>query len=219
MVAMSRKTLISSLSFALLATLGVSSFFYVRDLRARRVEREGHTVVEAVRQVARLTTVEMEVSSFQLRRDSRNLLGFIPIKCERTVAIIFRGKVAAGFDLEDKAALTIEVVNAPAGRKVMVELPQPQLLYTDAPPPHVVVADGSVCNQWDPSDYEKLTAEARSAAQAEALQKGILAKAEQHARELVQAVAGSLGFAVEVRTRPATPARDLVDSLSIRSRD
>ena len=216
---MSRKALISTLALALVAGLGVSSFFYLRELRARRVEREGYTVVEAVRQVARLTTVEMNVSSFQLRRDSRNLLGFIPIKCEKTVALIFRGKVAAGFDLEDRDALTINVVNAPTGRKVVVELPPPQLLYTDAPPPHVVVADGSVCNQWDPSDYEKLTAEARSAAQAEALQKGILAKAEQHARDLVQAVAGSLGFAVEVRTRVPTTAQDLVNSLSIRGRD
>ena len=143
----------------------------------------------------------MNVSSFQLRRDSKNLLGFIPIKCEKTVAILYRGRVAAGFDLKDPAAVSVTVTNAPDGRKVLVELPAPQLLYTDAPPPHVVVADGSICNQWGPADYEKLHAEARTAAETEALQKGILGRAEQHARELVQAIGGSLGYATEVRTR------------------
>jgi hypothetical protein len=212
---MRRKALILSAA-ALFAGLGVSLFFYLRTLRDRRVEQEGATVVEAVRQVARLTTVEMNVSSFQLRRDSKNLLGFIPIKCEKTVAIIYRGKVAAGFDLEERDALAVSVIRSPAGRKVVVELPPPQLLYTDAPPPHVVVADGSVCNQFEPEDYEKLHADARAAAQAEALQKGILAKAEQHARDLVQAVAGSLGYEVEVktRTRPRTLIRAFSESVS-----
>jgi hypothetical protein len=213
---MRRKALILSASLALFAGLGVSLFFYLRTLRDRRVEQEGATVVEAVRQVARLTTVEMNVSSFQLRRDSKNLLGFIPIRCEKTVAIIYRGKVAAGFDLEERDALAVSVVRSPAGRKVVVELPPPQLLYTDAPPPHVVVADGSVCNQFEPEDYEKLHADARAAAQAEALQKGILAKAEQHAHDLVQAVAGSLGYEVEVRTRsrPRTLLRAFSESVS-----
>jgi hypothetical protein len=212
---MRRKALVSSALLAVSAGIAFSLFFYVRQLRDRRVEQDGRTVVEAVRQVARLTTVEMDVSSFQLRRDSKNLLGFIPIKCEKTVAIIFRGKVAAGFDLQARDALTVNVVTSPAGRKLLVELPAAQLLYTDAPPPHVVVADGSVCNQFEPSDYEKLNAEARAAAQAEALQKGILAQAEHHARELVEAIGSSLGYTVEVRTRTSA----LSQVLSVIRRD
>ena len=199
------------LVFALLVgsvAVGVSCFFLLRGLEDRRAERDGHTVVEAVRKVARLTTVEMDVSSFQLRRDSKNLLGFIPIKCEKTVAILYRGRVAAGFDLQERDALSVNLTTTPAGRKLLVELPAAQLLYTDAPPPHVVVADGSVCNQFEPSDYERLQIEARTAAQAEALQKGILGQAERHARELIEAIGGSLGYAVEVRTR--TPALSFI---------
>ena len=197
-----RALVVVSVLTALSVSAAVSLFFLLRDRNARRAEQDGRTVVEAVRKVTRLTTVEMDVSSFQLRRDSKDLLGFIPIKCEKTVAIIYRGKVAAGFDLQERDAVGVTIVTTPKGRKLTVDLPAPQLLYVDAPPPHVVVADGSVCNQFEPSDYEKLHAEARTAAQAEALQKGILTQAEQHARELIETVAGSLGYSTEVRVRP-----------------
>ena len=61
------------------------------------------------------------------------------------------------------------------------------------------MADGSLCNRLEAEDYRTLSAEARQALQAEAISAGILRKAEQHARELIGAVAGPLGFQVEVR--------------------
>jgi hypothetical protein len=168
-------------------------------VQGRRVERESRTAIEAIHKVARLSTVEMNVSSFQLKRDAKDLLGFIPIKCEKTVAIFYRGKVAAGFDFQPTRSLGIRVDHSNGRRKLVVDLPPPQLLYTDAPPPEVVVADGSVCNGFEPSDYEHLHVEARTALQQEALKNGILRQAELHARELVQAVATPLGFETEIR--------------------
>jgi hypothetical protein len=171
------------------------------NIQGRRIERESRTAIEAIHKVARLSTVEMNVSSFQLKRDVKNLLGFIPIKCEKTVAIFYRGKVAAGFDFQPTRSLGVRIDHdRTSGRKkLVVDLPPPQLLYTDAPPPEVVVADGSVCNHFEPSEYEHLHTEARTALQQEALKNGILRQAELHARELVQAVATPLGFEAEVR--------------------
>src|SRR5687768_15131466 len=87
------------------ALLGVAVFalglVVLRRMEGRRLESEGHTVVEAIQKVARLTTVEANVSSWQLRREARNLFGFLPIKCEKTIAIFYRGKVAAGFDFDE----------------------------------------------------------------------------------------------------------------------
>jgi hypothetical protein len=192
-----KKTALVLATFAVGAVAAAAVLFW--KSQTRRIEHESHTVMEAIQKVARFSTVEMSVSSFQLRRDARNLLGFIPIKCEKTVAIFYRGRVAAGFDLQPARSLGIRVDRAGGNRKVVVELPEPKLLYTDAPAPEVVVADGSVCNRFEPSDYEKLHAEARTALQKEALKNGILRQAELHARELVQAVAAPLGWEVEVR--------------------
>lgn len=196
-----------------LAIAGGALVTYVvwQKLEGRRVEQDSHTVVDAVRKVARLTTVEMNVSSFQSRRDSKNLLGFIPIRCEKMVAVSYRGRVAAGFDLQDGRALTVTTSVTPNGRRLRVELPPPRLLYTDAPAPEVIIADGSFCNRFEPEDYDKLHADARAAMEAEALSKGILAQAEQHARELLTAVGTALGYQVEIVAQsawePALPAR------------
>jgi hypothetical protein len=176
----------------------------LRRLEARQIARESHTVVEAIRKVARLSTVEMNVSSFQLKKDAKNLLGFIPIRCEKTVAIFYKGRVAAGFDFQEAGGMNLTTV--PGTRRLLVELPPARLLYTDAPPPEVVVADGSLCNRLEAADYQTLTAEARGALEREALNAGILRQAEAHARELVQAVTGPLGFQAEVRLRPRPPS-------------
>jgi hypothetical protein len=175
----------------------------LQRMEGRRLERESHSMVEAVRKVARLSTVEMNVSTYELRRDARNLFGFLPIKCEKTVAVFFRGKVAAGFDLTPKEALAVSVTSSGSRRRLVVDLPPPQLLYTDAPAPEVLVADGSICNRLEAADYQKLNAEARTALQKQAIDAGILGQAERHARELVNSIAAPFGFETEVRVRPA----------------
>lgn len=178
-----------------------------RTLEGRRIERESHTVVEAVRRVTKLSTVEMGLSNWHLRRDSKNLFGVIPFRCEKTVAVFYRGKIAAGFDLGMHGSLGIDVARAPGERHVRVRLPPPQILYTDTPAPELVVADGSICNKIEASDYERLHAEARAALQDEAIGAGILRRAEEHARQLVAEVVRPLGFTAEVVITDATNDR------------
>jgi hypothetical protein len=201
------------------ALLGVAviavGLLVLRRLEGQRVERESHSVVEAVKKVARLTTVEANVSSWQLRREAKNLFGILPIKCEKTIAIFFRGKVAAGFDFDPPGSLDVAFSTSPdasGARKVTVRLPRPRILYTDAPAPELVVADGSLCNRLEPSDYQKLHNEARAAVEREALNQGILQQAEAHARELVQAVTRPFGYEVEIQTTGTTLSATSTDN-------
>src|SRR5688500_607925 len=129
------------LAIAAVAVVGLRRF------EARQLAKESHTVVQAVQKVARLSTVEMNVSSFQLRKDAKNLLSYIPIRCEKTVAIFYKGKVAAGFDFQEPNGGGLKLTASGSDRRLLVELPPPRLLYVDAPPPEVVVADGSLCNR------------------------------------------------------------------------
>ncbi len=194
---MRRVALVAGLLAALIAMGGLIVW---RRLEGRRVERESHSVVEAVRKVARLATVEANVSSWQLRREAKNLFGIFPIKCEKTIAIFYRGKVAAGFDFDPPGSLNVTFSASPADRRIFIRLPPPRILYTDAPAPELVVADGSICNRLEPEDYRRLHNEARAAVEREALKQGILRQAETHARELVQAVARPFGYEAEIQT-------------------
>jgi hypothetical protein len=172
-----------------------AGFWYWRA-RERAVREESQTVVEALQRVARLSTIEMTVSDWRLRRDERNLFGFLPWPCRKTVAVFYRGKVAAGFDLSAGRGLGVSVERVT--RRVTVRLPPARLLYVDIPPPELVVADGSVCNQVTADDYARLAVEARQAIERQALGGGVLARAESHARELLAEVARPLGYQLEV---------------------
>jgi hypothetical protein len=111
--------------------------------------------------------------------------------------------VAAGFDFDAAggAALTVD----PVRRQVAVRLPAPRLLYIDVPPPELVVADGSVCNQVTAEDYGQLSREARRAIEDQAVASGILGRAEEHARSLLTEMARPLGYQVEARFDPRPP--------------
>jgi hypothetical protein len=189
-----RKRLVGAI--ALLLGGGVATFLLVEERRRDREQLESHTVTEAVRRVARLATVEMNVSNWQLRRDKKPLLGFLPIQCEKTVAVLYKGKVAAGLDLDGAA---VDIVTSPREKRVTVDVPAPRLMYVDVPPPSLVVADGSVCNRLDSPEYARIHEEARRAIEREALDGGILRRAESNARLLLEEIARPLGYTVELR--------------------
>lgn len=174
----------------MLATIAVVAY---RRYERRKRETASATAIEAVRRVTKLATVEMQLSNWHLRRDAKDLFGFIPIKCEKTVAVFYRGTVAAGFDLTAAGTL-VASVDARSPRTVNVRLPAPRVLYTDVPAPELVVADGSLCNRVGPDDYSRMHTEVRSAIERDAVTGGVLIRAEKHARELVDAVVRPLGF-------------------------
>lgn len=180
---------------ALAAGIG---FMVARWQSEKHVQRQSHSLAEAVRRVTKLATVEVNVSNWQLRTDSKELFGFLPFRCEKTVAVFYRGKVAAGFELAPEAAVGLRIRVAHPTRKVQVRLPAPRILYTDVPPPELVVADGSICNRLTPEDYKRLHIEARTAVERDAINTGLLARAESHAHALLTEVARPLGYDVEL---------------------
>jgi hypothetical protein len=187
------------IAVGLAAAAALTTFLLWQRSRERAAVHESHTVAEAVRRVTMLATVEMSLSNWQLRSDEKDLFGFIPVTCRKTVAVFYRGKVSAGFDLTPADAAAV-AVNVSAGKKQLeVRLPAPRLLYTDVPAPELVVADGSLCNKVTPDDYSRLYSDARQAIQRQALAEGILSKAEANARSLIGEVVRPLGYQVDVR--------------------
>lgn len=191
-----------------LAIAGVAALLFRRAAQQRAVA-ENHTVTEAVRRVAKLSTVEVSLSNWQMRRDAKDLFGLLPIRCEKTLAVFYRGRVAAGFDLSPARAVDVSIERSGGQRRVRVRLPPAKLLYTDVPAPEVVVADGSVCNRVTADDYTRMHNEARAAIEREALQAGVLAKAHAHARDLLAEVVRPLGYELELIGDDQPPAAAL----------
>jgi hypothetical protein len=177
-----------------LAVLGTIAAVAYRRYQRGQSATASATAIEAVRSVTKLAAVEMQLSNWHLRRDAKDLFGFIPIKCEKTVAVFYRGTVAAGFDLTAPGALTVTVGSQRGARTVNVHLPAARVLYTDVPAPELVVADGSICNRVEPDDYSRMHTDVRAAIERDAIAGGVLARAEKRARELVDAVVRPLGF-------------------------
>jgi Protein of unknown function (DUF4230) len=191
-----------------LAVLGAIAVVGYRRYQRHESETTSATAIEAVRRVTKLTTVEMQLSNWHLRRDAKDLFGFIPIKCEKTVAVFYRGTVAAGFDLTAAGALAARVDSRRGPRTVHVHLPAARILYTDVPAPELVVADGSICNRVGADDYSRMHTEVRAAIEREAIAGGVLTRAETHARELVDAVVRPLGFEAVVTVGDGLPLRE-----------
>jgi hypothetical protein len=176
--------------------------------RGRDAAETSRSIVEAVERVAKLSTVEMSISNWRLRRDSKPLLGFLPIACEKTVAVLYRGKVAAGIDLTEPGALEVSLRDDAAGRRAEVDLAAPKVLYIDVPAPELLVTDGSLCNRLEPQDYARLHEEARAAVRSDAIEAGILDRAETQARSLVAEVLRPLGYDVNVNVARGDVAAD-----------
>lgn len=164
-----------------------------------RVDEQRHSIVQAIERVTKLATVEMTVSNWHLRRDEKPLFGFIPITCEKTVAVLYRGKVAAGFDLSGPDAMKLTLVDDRGGRRAQLQLPAARLLYVDVPAPELLVTDGSLCNRMEAGDYVRLHEDAREAVRADAMAAGVLIRAEEQARALVSEVLSPLGYRLEVQ--------------------
>jgi hypothetical protein len=178
-------------------------------LRRQPAAREdSRSIVQAVERVAKLATVEMSISNWRLRRDSKPLFGFLPIACEKTVAVLYRGKVAAGIDLTLPGALDVSLVDHAPGRRAVVSLAAPQVLYLDVPAPELLVTDGSLCNRLEPDEYARLHEEARAAVRADAIEAGLLDRAEAQARALVAEVLRPLGYDVDVNVAHGDVAAD-----------
>ena len=96
-----------AVAVGLAAAAALTTFMLWQRSRERASVHESHTVAEAVRRVTMLSTVEMNLSNWQLRSDEKDLLGFIPVRCRKTVAIFYRGKVSAGFDLTTPDAAAV----------------------------------------------------------------------------------------------------------------
>jgi len=197
-----RRRLLLGLIAAVAAVLAVfSAGFLLGRWRTRRDAASAAPVVQAVRRIARLATIEMEIADVVRYEEVKTVLVFdIP----KNATLRLRGKVMGGFDL----ARGFDVEADATRRVVVVRLPAPQVLAVDDRLEWFDERSGWL-NPITPDDRTRWTQWARGALARAAKDAGILEKSAAHARDLFTDAASAFGWTAEVTVNgarvPPTP--------------
>ena len=148
-------------------------------------------VVEAMRTIAQLATVEIQVSDVVRYEEVKTIL---LLDFPKSATLRLRGRVLGGFDL---ASPDFSVVPDAGGRNVRVKLPRPRLLAIDPRFEWFDEKDGWI-NPITTEDRNRWMVWARGALGRSAKDAGLERRAAEHARRLLGAGAKALGWAAEV---------------------
>ena len=151
-------------------------------------------VVDALRKIAHLATVEAQISDVLRFEEVKTFLIF---DFPKTATIRMRGKAIAGFDLESS---DFHVRADEANRKLEIELPPPRILAID-PRLEWFDEDSGLFNPITPQDRTRWMLWARGQLARSAKNSGIEARAIEHAKELLTAAGAAFGWKVDVRTQ------------------
>lgn len=191
-----RRRLLLGLIAAIAAVLAVfAAGFFLGRWRMRREAVSSAPVVQAVRRIARLATIEMEIADVVRYEEVKTILVFdIP----KNATLRLRGKVMGGFDLAHGFD-----VEADAGRRlILVRLPAPQILAVDDRLEWFDEHSGWL-NPITPNDRTHWTQWARGALARAAKDAGLLEKSAAHARDLFTDAASAFGWTAEVTVNGA----------------
>jgi len=156
-------------------------------------------VVMAMNKIARLATVEVQVSDVVKYEEFKS---FLFMSFPKSATLRVRGSVLGGFDLQRDGVSVVAHVNA---RTVEVRLPRPSILAID-PKLEWFDEKSGLINPITPEDRTRWMAWARTSLGRIARQTGMDAKAEEQARKLLSAAAEALGWKAEVKFAAGPPA-------------
>jgi uncharacterized protein DUF4230 len=157
-------------------------------------------VVMAMNKIARLATVEVQVSDVVKYEEFKS---FLFLSFPKSATLRVRGSVLGGFDLQRDGA----VVSArPESRTVEIRMPRPSILSVD-PKLEWFDEKSGMFNPITPEDRNRWMAWARTSLARTARQSGMDARAEEQARKLLSGAAEALGWKATISFPPipATP--------------
>ena len=185
----------------LLAACALAVLLFALGFRAGKAARSGPgsaPVVSAVRRIARLATVQMEISDVLRVEEVKTILVFdVP----KNATLRLRGKVLGGFDLDRGFDVEADEVH----RVVRVRLPAPQVLSVDDRLEWFDEKSGFL-NPITPDDRTRWTTWARAALARSAKDAGLFDAASRHAGELFSDAAAAFGWTARVTVGGAAVA-------------
>ncbi|MGH9441910.1 MAG: DUF4230 domain-containing protein [Thermoanaerobaculia bacterium] len=164
-------------------------------------------VVMAIRKIARLATVEVQVSDVVRYEEFKS---FLFLNFPKSAVLQVRGAVVGGFDLDRDG---FKITSSPSDRTVKIQLPRPTILSID---PRLQWFDekSGIFNPITSEDRNRWMVWARTNLARTAKDAGMDRKAEEQAVKLLSAAAQALGWKAEITfdgpqlLSPQPPATD-----------
>jgi hypothetical protein len=155
------------------------------------------TVVERLREVAKLVATEMTLRDVVIYEQTR-------FASTKRVLLVVTGRVSAGIDLEHGAEVSIDTID----RRITVTLPSAQIFGVDVLNVTTYDERAGLLNPFRPEDRDLIQRRIRTQLMDAARQSGILAHADASAAKVLTQLLGRDGYTVEIRrpivVRPPT---------------
>jgi hypothetical protein len=146
------------------------------------------TVVERLREVAKLVATEMTLRDVVIYEQTR-------FASTKKVLLVVTGKVSAGIDMEHGTEVRIDS----SEKRITVTLPPAQILSVDVLNVTTYDERAGLLNPFTPEDRDLIQRRIRGQLMAAARQSGILEHADQSAAKVLSELLGRDGYTVEIR--------------------
>jgi hypothetical protein len=198
----SRRRIVIAVVALVAAVLGTGVLVARRtQLQARQEEL---LIVQGVRKVCKLATVEVSLADYARRTVPKTV--DLPFTKEAEAYLFFSGVASAGFDVCDEPA-RIDIDHT--ARRVKVRLPPPRLLSLEIKRFETINEQSGLLNAIAPEDRNRWFQDARAALEHGAMAEGVLARAEAHARELFGDFVERWGYHLELDVAGSGPRVEL----------
>ena len=146
------------------------------------------TVVERLREVAKLVATEMTLRDVVIYEQTR-------LMSTKKVLLVVTGKVSAGIDMEHGTDVHIDSTD----KRITVTLPPAQILSVDVLNVTTYDESAGLLNPFTPEDRDLIQRRIRGQLMAAARQSGILEHADQSAAKVLTELLARDGYTVEIR--------------------
>jgi hypothetical protein len=146
------------------------------------------TVVEKLREVAKLVATEMTLRDVVIYEQTRMM-------STKKVLLVVTGKVSAGIDMEHGTEVRIDSTD----KRITVTLPPAQILSVDVLNVTTYDERAGLLNPFTPEDRDLIQRRIRGQLMAAARQSGILEHADQSAAKVLTELLARDGYTVEIR--------------------
>lgn len=200
---MSRKFAIVAVSLALLLFVGLQWYKLIKsDSEVRTVEAS--VLLEQVREVCKLVTVEGEFNELYTEKNMREVTLYLPIptywEFTKEAIIEVRGRVLVGYDME-QLSIKVDSLNRLV---TLSNLPQPDILAVD----HELAyrnLEESFFNSFTVEDYTQLNRNAKEVLRKQAHESGLLEKARAEGNTMLESIrfmVENMGWNLEYEQAP-----------------
>ncbi len=179
--------------------LAGASFYgwqYYQNWKTIKTEEEARVLVEKIKTVSKLITVE---GSFSEIYDYKDYWGYDLSPFRKKALVRVNAKVSVGYDLNQ-----MKVEAFPTEKRIVISnLPDPEILSIDHDLDYYDLSEGTF-NSFSTEDYNKINTNAKAEIEKKALESDLFLVAEEQSDnmlEMIGVMVESIGWELEYRER------------------